>query len=126
LWGDYQVTINAARYGLITHEYRFGEAYNATIDARYTRARELELPTELDLGKITTLLTDMFAVIGSVRRRFLVELKGCDSFKLDDFSGSVPARILQAPELGANSLSVIVTRAEINEGEDITTVEVWG
>lgn len=120
------MTINSARYGLITHEFRYGEAYNSTIDARYTKARELEIDTELDLGKITTLLTDMFAVIGSVRRRFVIELKGCDSFSINSFVGGPPPRILNAPELGANSLNVIVTRAEIDEDADITTIEVWG
>jgi hypothetical protein len=120
------LTINTARFGLITNEFRFSEAYNSTTDTRYSKARELEIPSHLDLGLISGLLTAMFAVISPVRRRFIVDLKGTDAFSINDFAGQVPARYLNAPEVGAVNLQVIVTRAQINEEEDTTTIEVWG
>lgn len=120
------MSIDASRYGLITHEYRFREAYNSSLDTTYQKARELEIPTHLDVGLITTLLSDMFAVIGAVRRRFIIDLKSTDEFTIDSFTSAPPARYLEAPELGASNLPVIVTRASINEATNTTVIEVWG
>lgn len=120
------MSIDASRYGLITHEYRYKEAYDGTIDSRYSKARELEIPTHLKLSLIGTLITEMFGVVSAVRRRFIVELDGTDHFAIDDFAGGVPQRYLNAPEIGANNLPCMVTRITIDEDADKTTLELWG
>ena len=120
------MSIDPLRYGLITHEYRYREAYNSTLDARYIKARELEISSNLDVGLVNTLITDMFAVIGAVRRRFTIDVLGTSEFGVDSFASGPPARILDAPELSAVNLPVIVTRAVINEETNTTTLELWG
>ena len=118
--------INPARYGFITNEYRYRVVENATLEAAYEKARELEINTKLDVGLITSLLTDLFGVIGAVRRRFVVEFKGTTEFSINDFTDRTPARFFTAPELGVNALPTIVTRINIDEEADLTTVELWG
>lgn len=120
------MSINVARYGLITNEYRYKEAYDSTIDTRYSKARELEIPTHLDLALITSLVTAMFAVVSPVRRRFMVEINDTASFSIDSFMDGTPARYLNAPEIGAVNIPCIVTRAAIDEAENKTTLELWG
>jgi len=68
----------------------------------------------------------MFAVIGAVRRRFLVTIKETTEISINSFTGSVPARYLNCPKLGAVNLPVIITRAVIDENEDSIELEVWG
>lgn len=120
------MTINAARYGLITNEFRYQEAYDSALDADYLKAREMEIDSNLDLSNISTLLTDLFAVIGSVRRRFLVIIKGTDYIGVDDFATGCPPRLFTAPELGLDQHPVIVTRAQIKHSENRTYLELWG
>lgn len=120
------MSINTARYGLITNEFRYGESYNATTDARYSKAREMVIESHLDLALITGLLTALFGVVSSVRRRFIVNIKGTTAFSLDSFVGGAPARYFNAPEVGASNLACIVTRATIDEENDETIVELWG
>lgn len=120
------MSIDPNRYGLITNEYRYAEVYDSGIAATYTKARELEILSNFDLGKIGTLLSAMFAVIGAVRRRFIVELIGTDYITLDDFTFATPARYFTAPEFNANMLPVIITRASIRESENKTILELWG
>lgn len=120
------MTINASRYGLITNEFRYKEAYSATIDSRYVKAREMEINSELDLGLVTGLLTDMFGVVGAARRRFMVHLIGTDFLNINSFAGQTPTYTFTSDDLGVSGLSVIVTRAVIDEDEGITSLELWG
>lgn len=120
------MSIDPNRYGLITNEYRYAEAYDAGIAAIYAKAREMEIPTNFDLAKVGTLLSAMFAVVGAVRRRFMVDLIGCDYITIDAFETATPPRLFTAPEFGANNLPVIITRAAIIESENRTKLELWG
>jgi hypothetical protein len=120
------LSINPARFGLITNEYRYREVTDSVLASRYEKARELDIKTNLDVGLINQLIIDMFGVLGAVRRRFIIELKGTTAFSINDFTERTPPRIFHAPELGANNLPVIVTRLIIDEDSDITTIEVWG
>lgn len=120
------MSINPARFGLITNEYRYRERSDPALDAEYLKARELEIDTYFDVDRITGLLNSMFQVIGSVRRRFMLIVKGTDYLTVDSFAGQVPARYLTAPELGVENLPVIVTRVQINNSENRTYMELWG
>ena len=120
------MSINPARFGLITNEYRYREVSDAVIASRYLKARELEIDTYFDLPNITALLTSMFAVVGAVRRRFLVVVKGTDHITIDSFAGQIPARLFTAPEFGVTDLPVIIARAQINNSENRTYLELWG
>jgi hypothetical protein len=120
------MSVNAARYGLITHEYRFVEAYDSVIDTRYSKARVLEIPTHLDIALVATLVTDLFNVVSPVRRRFIVELDGTEVFTIDDFANGSPTRFLTSPEHGVTNKQCIVTRVEIDEDACKTIAELWG
>lgn len=121
------MSIDPARYGLITNEYRWvADSYDAGIAAAYTKARELEIPTNFDLSTLTALRNALFAVIGAVRRRFVVDLIGTDYITIDDFANATPARLFTAPEFGVTNFPVIITRAAIIESENQTKLELWG
>jgi hypothetical protein len=120
------MSIDAARYGLITNEFRWKEEYNPTLAAEYIKARELIIETNFDFANIPLLLADIFGVIGATRRRFILDIKGTDYIGIDDFAVSTPARYFHAPEHSANMLPVIITRAAIMESENRTTMELWG
>jgi hypothetical protein len=120
------MSVAVDRYGVITREFQFQEAYNATIDTRYAKARELEIESNLDSSLTSSLLTQMFGVIGAVRRRFVVELKGTTDFSVDDFAGQVPVRYFTASEFDITNLPCIVTRLVVDEDADTTTMELWG
>jgi len=120
------MSIDPTRYALITHEYRWKEEYDSTIDSRYSKARELEMPTHLKLSLISTLITTLFNMVKAVRRRYIVELDGTDHFHIDDFAAGPPQRYLTAPEVGANALPCIVSRVTIDEDANKTVVELWG
>lgn len=118
--------IDVGRYGYLVQEFRYLQQYDEDLDTKYKRARELDIPTNLSMANIETLIIDMFGVIGSVRRRFEVIVAGTDYISINDFSGSVPARLFTAPEFGVEDLPVIITAAVIKESEDVTELELWG
>lgn len=118
--------IDPSRYGLITNEFRFREAYNASIDTRYAKARELEIPTNMRMADTASLLSDMFGVIGAVRRRFQVEVSGTTSYSINSFSTSVPLVSFTCPEFGVSNLTCMVVGCNIDEEKDSTTLELWG
>ncbi len=120
------MSIDAARYGLITNEYRWKEVFNSSLSSTYLKARELEIKSNLDLGLITNLLVDIFGVVGAVRRRFAIDIKGTDFISPNDFSPRTPAFFFTAPEFSVTALPVIVTRATIVESENKTSLELWG
>ena len=120
------MSIDPSRYGLITNEYRWKELFDATMSSTYLKARELEIKTNLDLGLISQLLEDVFDVIGNIRRRFAIDVKGTDFISPNDFSPRTPAFYFTAPEFAVNALPVIVTRATIVESENKTSLELWG
>lgn len=120
------MSIDPNRYGLITNEFRYVESFDPVLAAAYSKARELEIPTNFDLSKVGTLLSAMFLVIGAVRRRFMVDLIGCDYITVDAFVAATPPRFFTAPEYNVNNLPVIITRAAIIESENRTKLELWG
>lgn len=120
------MSVDPARYGLITNEFRFGEVFDQNLSTTYTKAREMVIESNLQKAKITALLTDMFAVIGSVRRRFSVDLSGTDHFTVDSFAFGPPMRYFTCPEFGVTNLPVVIVACTINEDENLTSVELWG
>lgn len=120
------MSIDPNRYGLITNEFRWVEQYDADLAAAYSKAREMEIPTNFDLANLGSLLTAMFGVVGAARRRFAVDITGTDYITIDDFALKTPARYFTAPEFGVNMLPVIITRAAIIESDNVTKLELWG
>lgn len=120
------MSIDPQRYGLITNEFRWREAYNPALEVDYIKARELEVGTHFDLATIGVVLNDLFGVVGEFRRRFQLDIVGTDYISPDDFVPKTPARYLTAPEFGLSMHPVIVTRCAISEEENLTVLEVWG
>lgn len=121
------MSINTARLGLITQEFRFREAYDATVDSRYTKARVMEIQTHLDMALTPALVSAMFGVVSAARRRFVVEINDTDYLGIDDFAGGCPLRYLIAPEVGVPAaLACIVTRMTVDEDAIKTSLELWG
>lgn len=120
------MAINPARYGLITNEYRWREAANATTATRYSNARELEIESSLDMANTVTLILQMFGVLDASRRRFAVDIVGTDFIDLNSFATQIPCVYFNCPELNASMLITAITRAVINEDDNITSLELWG
>lgn len=120
------MTIDASRYALITNEFRWKEAYNATIDSRYAKARELEIPSNFRAADVNTLVADLFNVLGAVRRRFEVELSGTDIYTIDSFTTGAPLVSFTCPEFGVSNLTCLVVGCNIDEEQNKTTITLWG
>lgn len=120
------MSIDPARYGLIRNEFRYREQFDSALDAAYINARELTIDSNLDAANVSALLSSIFDVIGSVRRRFLVVIKGTSYVSIDDFAGGCPPRLFTAPEFGLSNFPVIITRAQIKHSENRTNLELWG
>lgn len=120
------MSINPARYGLITNEYRYKEVSNSLVTTRYSMARELEIETALDMANLSTLILEMFGVIGEPRRRFIVELVGTDFIDINSFQGQLPCVYYTNPDHSADNMVCAITRAVIKESENTTVVELWG
>lgn len=120
------MSIDPARYGLITNEYRWKELFNTAVSAAYLKARELEITSNFDLGTITNLLTDIYNVVSVARRRFALDLIGTDFIGPNDFAPRTPAFYFTAPEFNVTALPVIVTRVTLVESENKTSLEIWG
>jgi hypothetical protein len=119
--------IDVSRYGFITNEFRYNYARDATITARYKKARAMKIDSNLDdSAAAQTLCNAIFAVIGVPRRRFEVVTGGTEGYSIDDFIGGPKGVTLKAPEDGVASLDGIVTRIVIDEDQDQVIHEVWG
>lgn len=118
--------IDAGRYPLLTNEYRYALVYLPGVASRYAKARSLEIESRLNsAAEAYPHALALSALFGTPKRRLEVVVSGCDVINIDSFVGGIPTAQITIPSLRVNGLFGI-TRAQIDEDNDLTALEAWG